>query len=274
MTIEEGQVAIVTGAASGIGKALSLALARRGLRVVLTDVEAAALGVATEEAEAIYPGASGIELDVSDPEAFARVSDRVIDEYGEYHVVCNNAGISLPFRPLWEATAAEWRWIEGVNLTGVVNGIATLVPHLVERGDGHVVNVASMAGATAIPYNGLYNATKHAVVSLSETLAAELEQRAPGVAVTIVYPTLTATNIGNSARNRPSTGPSAGPSRPSSIARPPAIADQGELVWMSADDVATATLAAMDARRLHLLLGPDARQRAEQWMDRLVVDLP
>ena len=147
----------------------------------------------------------------------------MLRELGRVDVVCNNAGIIAPRRPLWEHTPDDWRWTLDVNLLGVANGIRAFVPAMIEAGRGHVVNTASMAGLTTIPGggNGAYSATKHAVVGLSETLRVELDEVAPEVGVTVFCPGPVPSRIHDSARNRPAeladTGPVAVPATTSSM---------------------------------------------------------
>ncbi len=202
MRIEAGQVAVVTGGASGIGFALGEALAARGVVIVLADIEAAALTAAQERMGADAK-VSTVVCDVGDARSVAALRQAALDRHGRVDWVFNNAGVVLPFRPTWEHTEEDWRWIMNVNLWGVINGVREFVPELVRQGSGHVVNTASMAGVTVIPFNGAYNTTKHAVVSLTETLAGEFVQLAPGVHASVICPGLVPTRIGESARNRP-----------------------------------------------------------------------
>ncbi|MET0860608.1 MAG: SDR family NAD(P)-dependent oxidoreductase [Microbacterium sp.] len=202
MKIETGQVAVVTGAASGIGYALAAALHARGVRVVLADVEADALDAAAQRLSAVTPLETVI-CDVSDAAAVAELRRTAVERHGRVDLVFNNAGVMLPFAPMWERSLEDWQWILGVNLNGVINGIREFVPLFVAQGRGHLVNTASLAGASVIPFNGPYNATKHAVVSLTETLAAEFAQVAPDVHASVILPGIVPTRIADAARNRP-----------------------------------------------------------------------
>ena len=196
----EGKVAVVTGAASGIGRALAGAFAAEGMRVVLADVEHDALERAADELRAGGAEALAVATDVARADAVSRLAERTVDAFGGVHVVCNNAGV-FAGGPSWEAPLSDYEWVLGVNLWGVIHGIRTFVPLLLAQGEGHVVNTASMAGLTSGPLAGAYFLSKHAVLSLSETLHHELAGR--GVGVSALCPELVATAIGRSERNRP-----------------------------------------------------------------------
>jgi NAD(P)-dependent dehydrogenase (short-subunit alcohol dehydrogenase family) len=267
MKLEEGQVAVVTGAASGIGFALAGALSRRGLPVVLADVEQPALNTAVTALQVRGSAVRGIRCDVTDPAQVEALGDLVIQEFGRVDVVCNNAGVMVPFGPMWQRSRADWRWVIDVNLWGVVHGVMTFVPVLVAQGNGHVVNTASMAGVTTIPFNGLYNTTKHAVVALTETLAAELQERSPGVGATVVCPGLVSTRIGEAARNRPDGREEGGAS-----ALPDRVPAQQRAVILDADVVAAQTLTAIEQNRLYVFTHPGAADRIRQRADRLLAD--
>jgi NAD(P)-dependent dehydrogenase (short-subunit alcohol dehydrogenase family) len=193
---------VITGAASGIGLGLALRAAREGMNVALVDVEEGPLRSALKQVRAIGARAIGVHTDVSDAEAVAALADRVDRDLGAAWLVCNNAGVNK-FKPVWSLTAADWHWIVGVNLGGVINGIASFVPGMIARGGGHVVNTASAAAFTVTPGAGAYSATKHAVVGLSEALYRELAIVGSAVGVTVVCPRLVATNMLTSERNEP-----------------------------------------------------------------------
>jgi len=265
--LRAGQSAVVTGAASGIGRALALEFARSGLDVALADVEEDALRAAVDDVAAIGVRAIGVRTDVTSADDVQRLAQRAFEAFGDVHVVCNNAGVAIGRDPLWEVDLDAWRWIFDVNVWGVIYGVRAFVPHFVARGTGHVVNTASMAGLTVIPFNGPYNVTKHAVVSLSETLQGELASIAPAVGVTVLCPALTTTRIGDAARNAPKTLhlekgrrlPRSGPATSEAL---------------DAGDVARQTLAAIEADRLYLAVGPRVRDRASARIERLLADIP
>jgi NAD(P)-dependent dehydrogenase (short-subunit alcohol dehydrogenase family) len=198
-----GKVAVVTGAASGIGRALAAAFGRAEMAVVLADVEPAPLADAAHELEAQGVRTLAVETDVSKADSVSALAERARDTYGAVHVLCNNAGV-FTAGPSWQVPLSDWEWVLGVNVWGVIHGIRAFVPLFLEQGEGgHVVNTASMAGLTGGPLAGAYYASKHAVVSLSETLYHEMQARDPRVGVSVLCPELIATGIGRSDRNRP-----------------------------------------------------------------------
>ncbi len=185
-TIED-KVAVVTGAASGIGRALAGRFATEGAKVVLADVEVEALEKAAAEIEGTGAEVLAVPTDVSDGQAVEALRDAAVERFGAVHVVCNNAGVASG-GTLWTATDEDWGWVLGVNLMGVVHGVQAFTPLMIEQGEGHIVNTASIAGMLAPPFMGIYNATKHAVVALSESLHGELALFAPGVGVSVLCP--------------------------------------------------------------------------------------
>lgn len=198
----EGKVAVVTGAASGIGRALADRWADTGMRVVLADVEEGPLGVARDELDARGVDVLAVGTDVSDPDQVDALAAATLDHFGAVHVVCNNAGVGGG-GPTWELTRQDWDWILGVNLWGVIHGIRAFVPHLVAQDEGHVVNTASIAGFAYAPMMSAYNASKAAVVALSETLKTDLELQGSAVGVTVLCPGWVNTRIMDADRNRP-----------------------------------------------------------------------
>lgn len=203
----KGKVAVVTGAASGIGRAMAERFAREGMKVVLADVEEKPLAEARDTVARAGAEALAVRTDVSrweDVEALAR---RTFDAYGAAHVVCNNAGIGAGGLT-WELSEADWQWVLGVNLWGVVHGIRAFVPRMIRQGEGHVVNTASIAGLISAPGMGPYCASKHAVVAISECLHHDLTVAAGGkVKVSVVCPAWVKTNIADAERNRPASLP-------------------------------------------------------------------
>ena len=198
-----GRVAVVTGAASGIGRALAARFAAEGMKLVLADVERGALAAAARELEASGCETLAVETDVSRAEDVAALARRTLDTFGAVHVVCNNAGVFTGGLS-WEAPRSDYEWVLGVNLWGVIHGIRSFVPILLAQGgEGHIVNTASMAALTTLPYAGIYHMSKHAVLALSESLHHELALRGSQVRVSALCPELVATRIDASERNRP-----------------------------------------------------------------------
>ena len=251
MNTLRGKTAAVTGAASGLGRAMALAFADEGMNLALADVDEKGLVLTKEEIEKRGMKASSMRVDVSkaaDVDAFAA-------SVKEVHVVCNNAGVS-PIGPLWENTIADWQWALGVNLWGVIHGVRAFVPRLIAQGEGHVVNTASVAGLISPPGMGVYNVTKHAVVALSESLHHDLRVQGSPVGVSVLCPAYVPTGISDSERNRPRElqNSSKKSSQQEMLAQHLKKAvSSGKL---TADDVARAVVAAIKENRFYILTHP------------------
>src|SRR5258706_11754428 len=197
------KVAVVTGGASGIGYAMAERFAAEGMKVVLADVEPTALEAACGRLAAAGADVLGVPTDVACGAAVEVLARRTIERFGKVHVLCNNAGVSVG-GPLWEHTEDDWTWVLGVNLWGVVHGVRAFVPIMIRQNEpAHVVNTASLAGLTSNPFLGIYNVTKHGVVTISETLAQELAFVGAPVKVSVLCPGFVQTKIADSHRNRP-----------------------------------------------------------------------
>jgi NAD(P)-dependent dehydrogenase (short-subunit alcohol dehydrogenase family) len=208
------KVAVVTGAASGIGKALAQRFARAGMKVVLADVEPAALEQAAREIEATGAPALGVRTDVSKGADVERLAQAALDKFGAVHVVCNNAGVATS-SPSWMNTVADWEWVLGVNLWGVIHGVRVFTPILMSNGsDGHIVNTASVAGMISGPGTSAYSVSKFGVVALSEALHHELMMFGSTVRVSVLCPGFVNTNIMDSERNRPAALSDTAPKMP------------------------------------------------------------
>jgi NAD(P)-dependent dehydrogenase (short-subunit alcohol dehydrogenase family) len=201
-----GRVAVVTGGASGIGKALARAFLNEGMKVVLADVEAKALD-ATVTGLAADGAVSGVVTDVAIRESVQALADRVFGEYGACHVLCNNAGVGAPSAPVWETTENDWRWVHGVNVMGVVHGIQAFVPRMLASGEeGLVINTSSGdGGIEPLPDQSVYASSKAAVSIITECLGAQLAANGGKVRAALFYPAggLLDTGIWTCARNRP-----------------------------------------------------------------------
>jgi NAD(P)-dependent dehydrogenase (short-subunit alcohol dehydrogenase family) len=202
MELNAGKVAVVTGAASGIGFALAERFARSGLNVVLADVEQAALAAAEQKILAHGVETLAVPADVSDEAAVQALARAAFDRFGSVHVVCNNAGVVSNADP-WLGPLSAWQWVLGVNLWGVIHGIRAFMPLLAMQGEGHIVNTASMAGL--LPgFSPAYDATKHAVVAVSEDLYRAMKLAGLPVGVSVVCPGWVRTSILEAGRNWPS----------------------------------------------------------------------
>ena len=258
-----GKIAVITGGASGIGRAVAERAAAEGMKIVLADIEEATL-----EATARSLSDSGAEIlavvtDVSDASSVEALRDRTLAKYGAVHLVHNNAGVSAG-GPIWAVSEADWKWVLGVNLWGVIHGIRAFVPVLLAQGEGHVVNTASMAGLTSTPLFGPYCATKHAVVAMSEVLYRDLRLVGSNVGVSVLCPGFVRTAIAESGRNRPAWAPSA----PPDAAAEPVRARVAQLVADGIDPsvVAASVLDAVTANRFYVLTHPELRAPVERRM--------
>ena len=201
----EGKVAIVTGAASGIGLGMAEAFASRGMKVAMADVEREALEREAERLTRANFEVAPFVVDVSSFEAVDALADAAEARFGRLHVVCNNAGVSGGggARPIWAQSQNDWDWVMGVNFWGVVNGLRAFVPRIIAHGEeGHVVNTSSILGLTT-GAGSIYGVSKHAVARLTEGLYHDLRTAGASVGVTLLCPGMIATNIITSARNRP-----------------------------------------------------------------------
>lgn len=204
MQILKDQVAVITGAASGIGLALATRAAQEGMKVVLADIEADALAKAEAKFKAEGATVLAVLTDVSKAEDIQGLAQKSLDAFGAVHLLCNNAGVGTSGKLLWEHTLADWEWVVGVNLWSVVYGITTFVPIMLEQdADCHIVNTGSLAGLISGPGLGSYKVTKHSVVTLSETLYHELKEAEARIGVSVLCPAWVNTQIVDSERNRP-----------------------------------------------------------------------
>jgi NAD(P)-dependent dehydrogenase (short-subunit alcohol dehydrogenase family) len=191
------KVAVVTGGAAGMGRGIAERLIAAGMHVVIADIEPQALGDTAREL-----GIEGVRTDVRRIEDVQALADRVIDQYGAVHVVCNNAGIG-PVGAIEDMTLDDWRWVLDVNLWGVINGVHAFLPLLKRNAQGgHIVNTSSMSGLMPGPMFGAYTVSKYGVVALTEVLALELQAENSAVMVSVLLPGPTETRIATSTRNR------------------------------------------------------------------------
>ena len=201
----KGHVAVITGGASGIGRAMADRFAAEGMKIVLADVEEGALDSARKELVDAGADVLTVVADVSKAAEVKALSEKTLDKFGGVHIVCNNAGVAAG-GVTWNQPLEDWEWVIGVNLWGVIHGVRTFVPILLEQNaDCHIVNTASMAGLVSGPFATIYNVTKHAVVTLSESLHQELQLQTPRVKVSVLCPGFVKTKILDSDRNRPAS---------------------------------------------------------------------
>jgi len=198
----EGRVAVVTGAASGIGLATATRFAHEGMRVVLADIERDSLEAAVSNLQGQGHDVLGVPTDVSRWDAIQHLADQALNAFGQVNVVHNNAGVVRAGR-MEELSIADWEWVLGVDLWSVIYGVKIFLPLIREAGEGHIVNTASSSGLQSAPDIGPYNVAKFGVVALSETLQLELIAEGSPIGASVLCPGAIATRITESERNRP-----------------------------------------------------------------------
>jgi NAD(P)-dependent dehydrogenase (short-subunit alcohol dehydrogenase family) len=241
------KVAVITGGGSGIGRELAIALSKENARIVLADIDEKGMA---ETAKSLGGEHMAVRCDVSRPEQLESLAEQTYQRFGAAHLVFNNAGVAVA-GPTWTATLEDWKWSLDINLMGVVYGIRAFVPRmLAAKTEGHIVNTASVAGLLSLHGSGVYCATKHAVVTLSECLHQDLRVANAAIGVSVLCPAFVKTGIAESARNRPkelaATNPLAGP-------YVEAVRKALEHGKLSAQDVARITLEGVKAGRFYIL---------------------
>lgn len=258
----KGGVAVITGAGSGFGLEASRIAAQRGMRIVLADVQQEALDRAAAEIAALGAEVLPFRLDVSKPEQVQALADATLQRFGTPTFVFNNAGVGFGGL-IWEHSLKDWEWVVGVNLMGVAHGVRVFTPLMLKAAEadpayrGHIVNTASMAGLINAPNMGVYNVTKHAVVSMSETLYQDLALVTEQVHAHVLCPFFVPTGIHASHRNRPDEMKDAGakPTRSQMVAQ--AMVQQAVTHGkLAAADVARFVFEAMDANRFYVFSHP------------------
>ncbi|KJS16451.1 MAG: 3-oxoacyl-ACP reductase [Peptococcaceae bacterium BRH_c4b] len=256
------RVAVITGAASGIGLGLAKRCVREGMRVVLADVEQTALEQAEKELAAMGGNVLAVLTDVAKVDQVESLARKTMDTFGAVHLLCNNAGVGAG-ESIWESSLTDWEWVIGVNLWGVIHGLRAFVPIMLSQDtEGHIVNTASVAGLLPFHPCAAYQVTKHAVVGLSENLSASLARRGAKIKASVLCPGFVKTRITNSARNRPEELKSDSSEAPVSPEMEEAIwADiQAQFKVISPEQVADAVFAAIREERLYILTHPDLNE--------------
>jgi NAD(P)-dependent dehydrogenase (short-subunit alcohol dehydrogenase family) len=255
-----GKVAVITGAASGLGRAAALALAREGMRVAIADLDAESLDGVAQELRFAGANAASYRTDVSKAGEMDALAERVFADLGGAQLVCNCAGVAIS-APVWETTVADWQWTLGVNLWGVIHGIRAFVPRLIAQESGHIVNAASIAGLISPPGSGAYAAGMHAVVSLSETLHHDLREIGSGIGVSVLCSSYVPTE---SERRRPKEF--ANPPRelsPLQRAKQAMLRKAAQAGRISEDQIAQMMIAGVKANRFYILTHPRIKGTVE-----------
>jgi NAD(P)-dependent dehydrogenase (short-subunit alcohol dehydrogenase family) len=273
----DGRVAVVTGAASGMGRAFAERFALEGMKVVLADIEEESLNAVVLEFKQQEFDAIGVIADVGSAESVAELAQKTIDEYGAVHILCNNAGVAAGGlradgtpTPLWEQPISDWEWTLNVNLWGVVHGIRTFLPLMIEQGDEcHIVNTSSTAGLTSGPGLAIYGVSKHGVVRITEALYHQLAALDSKVKVSVLCPGGVRTRIASSGRNRPDelisdwTRPTSSEVEQSTEAWADRISGDG----LEPEEVAEKVFEAVQAEQLYILTHDSVDVRIRERME-------
>ncbi|BBO20639.1 MAG: short-chain type dehydrogenase/reductase [Candidatus Desulfobacillus denitrificans] len=268
----KGRTAVITGAASGIGFALAQRAAREGMRLVLADIDEAKLA---EAARTLPRAADALvirRVDVSREADIAALADTAFARFGAVHLLCNNAGVGLT-RLAWEMSTADWEWVLGVNLWSVVHAIHHFVPRMLAQADeSRIVNTASVAGLLSTPAMAAYNVSKHGVVTLSETLYAELKAQQAKIGVSVLCPAWVPTAIQTSERNRPERFGTAAPPSAASAAYHARMDQAVKSGRLTADDMAGAVFDAVAAGRFYVIPHTRIKQAVRLRMEDILED--
>jgi NAD(P)-dependent dehydrogenase (short-subunit alcohol dehydrogenase family) len=263
------KVAVITGGASGIGLALAECFAREGMKLALADIESGPLEAAAGRLTAHGAEVLAVPTDVSDAAAMDAFGRRVVERFGSAHVVCNNAGVAGG-GPTWELSTGDWEFVIGPNLWGVIHGVRVFVPLLVAQNEGHVVNTASLAGLISVPGLAPYNVTKHAVVTLSETLHGELRGQGSAVGVSVLCPGFVKTRIFEPERHRPEGWQPAPQPDPKEAALREAVLAHVLANAMSPEEIAAQVLDAVRDEHFYILTHPESNDVVARRMSAIV----
>lgn len=267
----ENKVAVVTGGASGIGRALADRFAAAGMKIVLGDIEQGPLDAAAKEIRETGAEVLTRIADVSDAQAVDDLAKATLDTFGAAHIVCNNAGVGGGTGPIWGLSLKDWQFAFGPNIWGVIHGVRSFAPTLLAQNEGHFVNTASMAGLVSMQNMGPYNVTKQGVVAYSETMFEDLRKAESEVGVSVLCPAFVNTKIWDSDRNRPEE-----------LQNPENQADDERLQAgkqmlkavienaMPAEDVANAVHDAVVAKQLYILTHAATREHVERRMNNIM----
>lgn len=270
----KNKVAVITGGASGIGRAIADRCVREGMKVVLADIEEETLAKVEKELTSMGATVLAVRTDVSKASDVEELAQKTLEAFGEVHLLVNNAGV-IGGSTIWESTVADWEWIMGVNLWGVIHGVRVFVPLMLAQGtEGHIVNTASVSGLVSGPGNGwgIYRVTKHGVVTLSETLYYELAERGAKLKVSILCPGAVNTQIMEAERNRPVELQNI-----KEITNP-----KVEQLWqtvrhevqngLSPQQVADEVFKAIRAEKFYIIIPPEEKQAIQKRMEDIILE--
>ncbi len=270
-----GRVAVITGAGSGFGLEFARMGARLGMKLALADVQDDALARAREEFESAGAEVLASHCDVRRSQQVQSLADQVMERFGSVHLVFNNAGVGSGGL-VWENTEADWEWVLGVNLWGVIHGVRIFTPLMLEAAkreadyEGHIVNTASMAGLLTPPTMGIYNVSKHAVVALSETLYQDLKLIDAPVGASVLCPYFVPTGISDSHRNRPDELQNQAPPTTSQMIAQAMSEKAVSSGKVTAVEVARRTFDAIRDNRFYIYSHPQALGNVRRRMDAIL----
>jgi NAD(P)-dependent dehydrogenase (short-subunit alcohol dehydrogenase family) len=262
-----GKVAVITGGGSGIGRALARRFAAEGMKVVLADVNETSMRMV--EAELAEGGTEVLPVlcDTSLEPSVQALAQATLERFGAAHVLCNNAGVAGTGDP-WAGPMSAWEWVMGINVYGVVHGIRAFLPIMADQGEGHIVNTASMAGLVALPGAAAYNASKHAVVAISEGLFLELKNTGSAVSCSVLCPGFVRTNlmVGQQWQDRLGAPPPATGNPVGKMIED--LLTQGVETGVDPDDIAAQVADAVRTDRFWILTHPEMRDAPVARMQR------
>ena len=267
------KVAVITGGASGLGLAMARRFAREGMKLALGDVEEEPLRRVEQEFRRAGVPVLAIRTDVSRGHDVERLAEKTLATFGAVHIVCNNAGVG-PGGVIWENSTADWEWVLGVNVWGVIHGVRVFVPIMLRQNTPcHVVNTASVAGLLSVPGMGVYCVSKHAVVTLTECLYHDLQARGAKIGVSLLCPAYVPTGIADSERNRPAAlhNPPR-PRSPEDLEREQMMRHAVESGRLKPDDVAEMVFDAIVRERFYILTHPRIKGAVEARVQDIIED--
>ena len=260
----QGKVAVITGGASGLGRAMAERFARAGMSIVLADVEPKALAQAEAEMKAAGAKVIGVRTDVSKAAEVEALAQKTLAAFGAVHLLANNAGVAEGGN-VWDNTVADWEWVLGVNMWGVIHGVRVFTPIMLSQGsEGHIVNTASVAGLISPPGMGIYCVSKHAVVTLTECLHHDLAQKTDKLKCSVLCPAYVPTGIADSGRNRPAALMQTRQKTAADLALDASLKKAVQSGKLSAADVAEKVYEAVREERFYILTHPKIKPSI-QW---------
>ncbi len=266
------RVAVVTGAASGLGRAMAWRFAREGMKIVLADIEQTTLDTTLEEFQEAGHEAIAVQGDVSRAADVESLAEQTLAAFGAVHIVCNNAGVA-PGGLVWEHTVKDWEWAMGPNVWGVIHGVRVFTPILLKQNtEAHIVNTASVAGLLSLPGMGLYCVTKHAVVTLTECLHHDLVENSDKVRCSVLCPAYVPTGIADSERNRPAHLRDDRPKSEQELRREEGLRRAVESGRITAEEVADAVFNAIRDKRFYILTHQRIKPAIETRMQDILLE--